>query len=378
MKICFLTSGHDPLDDRIFYHMAATLYASGYDIEIVSSRSDLTKPADGIKMNCFYGNELPKREKTEQFIQKLTLFMPEVIICSEPLPLYAAHKYSMRQKKKIRIIYDITEFYPLRSHLNHYHPLFKGFHFIKLLIFNLWVSGFADSLIFGEWYKSRLYRIIFPFKPFIFIPYYPDLDLISTIQPDLKEGKLRLSYSGNICLNRGFKNLFDVINKLILNNPDLKIELRIIGWFETVRDKDDCEYLMKTDWSNLHLEIIEKQSYKSFLSLIRNTDIFIDLRSDSFMNQYNLPVKLFLYAALGRPTIISDLKAIRKDYDFSCHGFLVQPSATDSIVILIENYLEDKGLYLKHCRCARESSELYHNWNKIKHQFLGFINPQDP
>jgi glycosyltransferase involved in cell wall biosynthesis len=375
MKICFLTSGHDPLDDRIFYHMAASLFSRGHQILIISSRGNFTEPVDGIKMNCFDGDNLPKREKIEQFIQRLSGFMPQAIICSEPLALYAAHKYSMRKKEKIRIIYDITEFYPLKSHLDPYRPLFKWTHFVKLFTFNLWVSGFADALIFGEWYKSRLYRIIFPFKPSIFIPYYPDLDLISYIQPDLNELKLRLSYSGNISLNRGIKHLFNVIKKLNQNNPDLKIELRIIGWFESARDKDDCECVMKTDCSNLSLDIIEKQSYKSFLMLIRDTDIFIDLRKDNFMNQYNLPVKLFLYAAMGRPVIISDLKSIRKEYDLSDHGFLVRPTDTESIVRIVENYIIDNELYLKHCRSARESTELNHNWNMVKHQFINFVAP---
>jgi glycosyltransferase involved in cell wall biosynthesis len=333
----------------------------------------VTKTIDGIILNCFDGNNLTKNKKTEQFILRLSGIKPQVIICSEPLPLYAAHKYLKRQKEKIRIIYDITEFYPLRSHLSLYHPCYRGINFIKLVIFNLWVSRFADSFIFGEWHKSRLFRFIFPHKYFIFIPYYPDLELINCIQPDMKKRKLRLSYSGNISLSRGFKNLFNVINKLNQKNPDLKIDLRIIGWFESSGDKNDCEYLIKTEYSDLSLEIIEKQSYISFLELIKNTDIFIDLRSDTFINHYNLPVKLFLYAALGRPVIISDLKAIRKGYEIKGHGFLVQPSDTDLIVKLIENYMEDQELYLRHCRCARLASEHMYNWNKIKSQFTNFV-----
>lgn len=65
MKICFLTTGHDPLDDRIFYHMAASLYAYGHDILIVNSMSESREVVEGNKLNCFDGEILPKREKTK-------------------------------------------------------------------------------------------------------------------------------------------------------------------------------------------------------------------------------------------------------------------------------------------------------------------------
>ena len=152
MNITFLTSGHDPYDDRIFYHMAGSLRVHENNVSIISSKKDRNETVDGILIDCFEGNKLPKREKVRQFIKRLTDFKPDLIICSEPLTILAARKYSVVQSRKIRIIYDITEWYPSKKNLSDYTFILKWFIFIKLLIFNLWITRYAHSFIFGEWY----------------------------------------------------------------------------------------------------------------------------------------------------------------------------------------------------------------------------------
>ena len=108
MNISLITSGHEPFDDRIFYHMARSLSDHNYNVEIVSSRCYLSDVIDGIKLNCFAGDNLSKRDKLKHFAEKLSSFKPDHIICSEPLTIEAAKNYSKTQNKKIRIIYDIT------------------------------------------------------------------------------------------------------------------------------------------------------------------------------------------------------------------------------------------------------------------------------
>ena len=118
MNISFLTSGHEPLDDRIFYHMAKTLSDHNNDVVIISSKSDLTEVTDGILLNCFAGDNLTKRDKIKHFMERLSVSKPDLIICSEPLTILAARQYSKRQSGKIRIVYDITEWYPSKKNLN--------------------------------------------------------------------------------------------------------------------------------------------------------------------------------------------------------------------------------------------------------------------
>lgn len=373
MNISLLTSGHYPFDDRIFYHMARSLFDKSNNVEIVSSKLNLMEVADGIKLNCFAGDNLSKRDKISQFLKRLSGFTPEIIICSEPLTVLAAKQYSKKQSGKIRIVYDITEWYPSKKNqIIHKTPI-RWFFFVKLLLFNLWVSKFADSFVFGEWFKSRPYRFLYPQKSFIYTSYYPDLKYISFCKPELQKGKLRLTYSGKISLEKGYGNFFNVLQGLTEYKSDLRIEVKIIGWYESIRDKKECENLIRSVSRNISLTILDRQSFKNFIELLKETDIFLDLRSDNFENKHCLPIKLFYYAALGRPVIFSDLKAIRKEVEIDKFGFLVHPTDKDRIVKLIVDYIEDRELYYKHCANARYLAENDYNWQKIEPQFLKFI-----
>lgn len=373
MNISILTSGHEPFDDRIFYHMARTLADHHENVEIVSSRHNLVEIADGISLNCFAGDHLTKREKIKCFSERLSAFKPDVIICSEPITLLASRRYSKKLSQKIRVIYDITEWYPSKKNLKLFNWFVKGFIFLKLLIFNLWMAGSADSFIFGEWFKSLPYRLLFPFKSSIYLPYYPDLRYISYCSPEVKPGLLRLSYSGKMSLEKGYGNFFKVIQRLSENNKELKIEVKIIGWYENSEDRLECENSVGPENSNISVRYFEKQELRTFTELINKTDIFLDLRSDDFENRHCLPIKLFYYAALGRTVIFTDLKAIRKEVEIEKFGFLIKPDDYESIANIITKYLNDSNLYYEHCRNARLLSEKLYNWQKIEPRFLNHI-----
>jgi glycosyltransferase involved in cell wall biosynthesis len=374
MNISFLTSGHEPFDDRIYYHMARSLCDHNHNILIISSKRDLIEISDNINLNCFAGDNLIKRDKINQFTDRLSVFKPDAIICSEPLTVLAAKRYSKRVSKKIRIIYDITEWYPSKKNLKIYKYSTRWFFFIKLLLFNLWTASLADSFIFGEWYKSRPYRLLLPGKPFVFTSYYPDLKYIPFCRPNLQKGKLRLCYSGKISMEKGYGNFISVINTLIEQNSDIEIKVKIIGWFESEYDKEECGNLLKGFSGNISSEIFDIQGFENFLELIKETDIFLDLRYNDFENQHCLPIKLFYYAALGRPVIFSDLIAIRKEVEIEKFGFLVKPGNYVSIAKIISGYLNDVDLYQQHCANARRLAENNYNWRRIESQFLKFIS----
>jgi glycosyltransferase involved in cell wall biosynthesis len=373
MKISFVTSGHDPFDDRIFYHMARSLSDHNENIEIISSKYDLNEDSEGIKLNCFAGDNLTKKNKIKSFAERLSAFKPDLIVCAEPLPILAAKYYSKKQNRKIRIIYDVTEWYPSKKNLATCVWPLNWIIFLKLLLFNLLVTRYVDSFIFGEWYKSRPYRFLYPWKSFIFTPYFPDLKYISYCSPGLVPQKLRLSYNGKISLEKGYGNFAKVVRKVAEINKGLKIELTIIGWYECAKDKEECESLLSSDDQDISVRIFEKQDYRSFTELINKTDIFLDLRSNDTENQHCLPIKLFYYTALGRPVIISDLKAIRKEVEIDKFGFLVRPENSELIAQRITNYLNDKNLYYLHCKNARTLAVQVYNWQNAESQFIKFI-----
>ena len=371
MKVCFLTSGHDPFDDRIFYHMARSIAGENNSVSIITSTCKKTGYSNGIKLNCFEGTNLPKSEKVIEFIDRLKDDNANVIICSEPLPVFAAKEYKKLFQKKAKIIYDITEWYPSKKNLYRYNQLNKYFHFFRLLTFNIWISSYANAFIFGEWYKSIPYRILFPRKQFIYTSYFPDLNYINPIPHELFNNKLRLSYSGKLTNDKGFDNFINVVDGLSERHMNLKIEVKVIGWPDPC-EKNNSKKLFPQK-KNIEVTWFEKLPFFDYLNLIRDTDIFLDLRNNDFENTHCLPVKLFYYAAFGRPVIISDLKSIRKAIDISSFGFLVKPSGITEITGIISKYLDDREKYENHCLSSRLIIEEKYNWKLIESDFVKFI-----
>ncbi|MDQ1332165.1 MAG: hypothetical protein QG576_199 [Bacteroidota bacterium] len=378
MNVSFLTSGHLPYDDRIFYHMAKTLSAKGHNVEIVSSKTALTESTDEISINCFDGDSLSKRNKTGLFYEQLKRFCPDIIICPEPLPVLAAQRYRRKNHSRTNIIYDITEWYPSAKNLANYKSPLRWIISVKLFLFNFIASSFVDGFIFGEWYKSRPYRLVFPFKPYTFITYYPDLSYIRSNAPSMTREKLKLIYSGKISMEKGFGNFIRVVTGLSDMYKDLGIDVKIIGWYESDKDKKACEPLLKINRKNITLSVPGRLAFSDYIDQIKEADIFLDLRKQVFENQHSLPIKLFYYAALGRPVIFSDLKSIRRDVDIEKFGFLVAPDRTDRIIEIITGYLKNRDLYFEHCHNALSLAEEKYNWKNINLEFLKFINSFSP
>ncbi len=373
MKIVFLTSTHLALDDRIFYHQAKSLIRFGHQTWIINSIEDLIKNVDGISLNCFAGEKMSKRDKVCVFIEKLKESEPDLIICSEPITILAAKTFRNKYSRNLKIVYDITEWYPSKKNLVNYRNIIRWAHFFKFAFFNLYTCFFADAFIFGEYYKSKPYRILFPFKAFSFIGYYPDLDYLAQSPQNLKKDLIRLSYSGKISIEKGFKNFLLVVKELSERQKDLQIQIKIIGWFDPL-DEKLCHDMLNSLPENISLNFYDRQDFIDFLSIINQTDIFLDLRSADLENQYCLPIKLFYYAALGRPVIFTSLKAIRKEVDIDKFGYLVNPEKTEQIVDLIIKYIDNPAFFTKHCRNARAIAEKEYNWKTIEPDFIRFMH----
>jgi glycosyltransferase involved in cell wall biosynthesis len=350
-----------------------TLSENGHKVLIISSKTETKEVAGKISIDSFEGEKLLKRDKIIAFRERLELFSPDLVICSEPLPVIASKQYRRKSSRKLSIIYDVTEWYPSARFLKEYGPLMRWFGFLKLLLFNLYASYFADAFIFGEWFKSKPYRFFYPFTPYRFITYYPDLKYINYKNSSFSGKKLRLSYSGEISIEKGFGNFMKVVNGMSGLYSDLEIEVKLVAWYGSENDKREFESLIGNNNKNISIYFSGKQKFTDFTDEINDTDIFLDLRKVTFENKYSLPIKLFYYAAMGRPVIISDLKAVRRDVEIGKFGFLVNPFDTEEIIKILSGYLDNPGLYREHCINARRLAEEKYNWRKVAPEFLSFI-----
>ncbi len=369
MKISILSSAHKHNDDRVFYHFAKVLSAKGHLVNIVTSDTD--KEVTGkISFSSFSDLNFTKKEKVRIYIKKLSNFDPDTIICLEPITIVAAKKYS--KNKNIEIIYDITEWYPSKSMLKNHLFIMKYFNFFLYFFLFIYSCSLADKYIYGEYYKGIIPKKLFPKKKSIQISYYPKKEYIKSEKPNIHSNSLRLCYTGTLSIEKGLIHFLDILQELIRNNKKLHINVKLIGEFNPLEKEKCIKAINKVD-KNIHFSFYGFQELIKYIQLINDTDIFLDLRSIDFVNSYSLPIKLFYFMALQRPVIYSDLKAIRKEVETKDFGYLVNPEDSKKIAELINNYQNNKTLYISHCNNAKGLFDQKYNWEMQEEIFISFI-----
>ncbi|MBB4807990.1 glycosyltransferase involved in cell wall biosynthesis [Chryseobacterium defluvii] len=369
-KILFLTTSHSYNDDRIFYHQAKELAKQGYEVKICSLSAEYKGSIDGIEIESYsiIDESIALKMKTLQ--EACQRFQPDCVICSEPLAVVAAKQ--IRKEKKISIIYDITEWYPSMRMVERYPFFLKFIHAIRFFLIQLYAGYLSTHFIFGEYTKRFPLAYVFPFKKRIILPYFPDDSYIHTNIRKLDPGKITLCYTGQMSEEKGIGNFFEAADRLRKKQPGLRVDILLIG---SARKKKDEEYFSKLlaqyAWENIRIE--RPASFETFTHAYSDADICFDLRELNYENDHCLPIKIFYYAASGKPVIYTDLKATRKHVDVSEFGFLVDPKDPDSIAEIISAYIADPELYHTHACNAREEYEKKYNWNIIRNSFTDFV-----
>ena len=289
------------------------------------------------------------------------------------MPILAALKYKKTIQRKVKIIYDVTEWYPSKKNLEGL-PLHKQvFTLLKLLIVNLYASSRCDGFIFGEHYKSLPYRFLFGYKKWEMVSYFPDLKYINYQESKLNSCKICLGYTGKISEEKGIRNFFAVAKAVKRKSPETTVKLKIIGWCLNETEKNAFDKLCKNA-ENLEIEILDRQDFETFSDQLHDVDILFDLRKLDFENNHCLAIKVFYYAACGKPVIYSAIKAIKRDIDVNKFGYFVNPTDSGLISDRIINYIEHPDLYRQHSRAARKLAEEKYHWGIIEPQFVDFIS----
>ncbi len=369
-KLLFLTTAHRHDDDRIFYHQAKALKEQGYEVKICSLSSEFQGTVEGIEIESYAVLERSVSEKKKILEKMCIAYQPDAVICSEPLAVIAAK--SIRKNKNISIIYDVTEWYPSMRMVERFSFPFNLIHAIKFFLIQLYAGWISTHYIFGENTKKFPLAYFFPFKKSIVLPYYPDDIYIRQHIKSLDSDKITLCYTGQFSEEKGIGNFFAAADSLRKKAPEIKISILLIGGSRKEKDEKYFSGLVKKyHFENLRIE--KPASFETFTEAYADADICFDLRTMNYENHHCLPIKIFYYAASGKPVIYTDLKATRQHVDVSKFGFLVDPENSEGISDIILNYIKNPEIYSDHAQNARKEYETKYAWNGIKNNFVNFI-----
>lgn len=328
-RIIFLQAAHTAVDERVRYHQARTLEESGHTVEV-------------------YG-----LDSFSSFAVK----QADIYIVDTPKALWKVRRNSAQ------IVYDITEWYPSKKNLRNirFGKCIKAF---ILLLANIWAGCRANAFIFGEVDKARPFRLLFPRKKHIFLPYYPDLQYISARTPRSITKECRLLYAGPLTAEKGWYRVLQTVKEVALLRTDLQITLDVI-----TRDSISSETMPE----NVHIHSYPYMPFEEFCQQITNYDIFLDLRDNDYENTRCMPIKIFYYAACGRPSIYTRLRAISKGFPEVEQCATLVEDSTAAVHAILE-YIDNTEHYAKHCQNAQQLARNTYNWNNIKDSFLQLID----
>jgi glycosyltransferase involved in cell wall biosynthesis len=370
-RICLVTSGHPPFDERIFWKFGASLTKAGFSVAIFCSTKKINKVVDGIVITGFDGESYPKRKKIDEFYSLINQFNPDLIICSEMLPEFAALKFR-KQNPSTKIILDITEWFPENVAFK-FTGLKRWIKYFQLLLPYLYILQKIDHLIIGEVSKKKRYDFIASAKPKTIIGYYPVVKFFDYMKPDFSKEEIVLGYAGVITFERGIKNLLQASVSIADKFPQKKIKLLLFGRF--TYQQEETEFKEKlSEIKNLAVEFVDWTNYDKMSSIIERMNICFDLRRRNFIYSNSLPIKIFEYMACGKPFVFSDIKPIRDEMDFEKFGFLVNPENEKEIISAIESYLNNPKLAIQHSMNARKVIEENKNWESESKKLNELVN----
>ncbi len=343
---------HNADDDRVAYQEAEALRKIGDEVFIFSAYEQKEKGRD---------------EKKSWLYDHLREVSPDVIVCDTPVSVCVARRVAKNLQSDVKIVYDITEWYPSKKNLRNASFFGKVLRFFYLSLLSLLAGFYCDAFIFGEYYKSFPFRFLFPWKRMMFLSYYAPVGRVlkRDAKQSLKDGCV-LYYSGNLTEEKGYFRVLSVAKKVAAERPSIPFELKVIS-SETETEVNDLLPNLKVSYSRW-------MPFPDFCHSVSTGDVFFDLRDNDFENTHCLPIKLFYYMSAGRPMVYSDLKAIRKGVPEFAVECLVDPMDENEIVNTVLRYVDNPEIYRMHCQNNLNLSSLKYNWENIEGDFLKFIH----
>jgi glycosyltransferase involved in cell wall biosynthesis len=369
-RICLVTSGHPPFDERIFWKFGRSLLEAGFSVSILCSTKAINTVVDGISANGFDGNLYSKKKKIDSLYDLINRFNPDMVICSEMLPTFAGLKFK-KVNPNTKVILDITEWFPENVAFK-FTGVKRWIKYFQLLIPYFYVLTKVDHLIIGEASKKKRYDFLAGSKPKTVIGYYPILKYFNYKKPDLTKKEIIFGYAGVITFERGINRLLHLSISIADKFPQKKFKLLLFGRF-TYQD-EEIEFKKKVSTiNNIEVEFAEWTDYDKMSSVIERMDICFDLRVRNFIYSNSLPIKIFEYMACGKPFIYSDIKPIRDEIEFEKYGSLVNPDNESEIINAIESYLNNPKLAEESSVNARKLIEENKNWENESKKLIEMI-----
>jgi len=357
-KICHISIGHNPDDDRIYYKELRSLAKIYRDVHFIAPDRK-SPPSDGIiKFHLFPFSKNVLRNA----ISALR------IATSVKADIYHIHEFEflpfalvLKLKYRRKVIYDAHE------SVFYYFPDFSR----KPRLFTLPVGVISQLL---EWFCIMFVDFVITVTPWIkkdlqrfnkkisIIYNYPIKEFFRTMHSSKRKNKTVL-YHGQLSHARNIESIIKAFPHVIKRIPDA--ELKIVGYGPEHYVKKLKE-LIKCNNLEGYVKIFPPIDYKEIPSLISEATIGLSsmFPNKSFMR--SIQVKIFEFMASGIPVLGCNTPANRYYIEKHSTGFVIDPPTPENIARHIIKLLLNPGLVVTLGKNGVEAVEKKFNWNLME------------
>ncbi len=173
------------------------------------------------------------------------------------------------------------------------------------------------------------------------------------------EDKLILTYMGSVQDLRGLDTAILAMKYL----DQSKYQLNIIGLTPQSKIKKDFENLL-VDHSISNVNLIDwlDDENKAF-EYINNAHVCIVTHKNTELTQTTVPHKLFMYMAIGRPVLVSDVAPLKRIVEEAKCGLVFKADNPENFAARLSE-MRDQDLLSKFSKNGREAAERKYNWSE--------------
>lgn len=359
MRICHITTVHQPFDGRIFHKECRSLAAAGHEVSLVAPHSR-DEDIDGVRVIAIRKIENPyKRILIAPFLafSKALRTKSKVYHLHDPELLLPGFFMSLIGKK---IIFDSHEYVGEQILSKDWIPtrvLRRSISFIYDFVEKIFTVFFAGIIVADEDAKKR-----FSLKKQVeIIRNYPILEEINqqAFKQIPKNGNMVVIYVGGLTRIRG-------IRELVLAMNDIDARLWLMGPWESDSFREECESI--DSWSKC--DYLGTIPFGQQYDYLRAADIGMATLYPEKNYLRSLPVKAFEYLACGSVLIMSNFE-YWKEF-FGEYAMFVDPYQPQDIAAKINMLLHDRVLMEKMSRTGIEKVNSEFSWEEESNKLIEF------
>lgn len=380
-RVCILTSGHSPYDDRIFYKEAKSLKKAGLDVRVICSTGRYDELKEGIKVEGFKVDPfltrilIGKLLKLINFVKLSVGAGCDIYHCHEFGSLMGAHLAKFIGKFihgcKAPIIYDIHEWFPWDFSRE------LSYSFIGRILIGVHhrLHSFLCSrtdyiIVVTEELKLSLKNILVHSK-IITIENFPPLELFTCTTRQSQRETFTVAYSGGLSRERGIYDLARAM-QIFSQSSRSKPHLLLIGDFYSFEERESfLRFFQNADYL---LQITGWIPHPQVPLLLSSADVCVIPLRRTARFAHSLPVKLFEYMALSKPVIATDFGPMKKVVEETHCGTLVNPSNPKAMAEAINFYYTHPDKIYRHGRNGRYWVEKRFNWGESEKKLLSIYS----